>query len=52
MKIRTPISHPSLGGDVVDRNPYKKQEIPQRKPNKAISGEELLKKALKSSGKR
>lgn len=36
-----PFNHPKLGGNVVD-----KANMPQRKPNKSMSGEELLKKGV------
>lgn len=41
MNQKKPINHPKLGGDVVDL----KKELPQRKPNSTMSGEELLRKA-------
>lgn len=42
------INDPRLGGDVVNRNPHK---VPQRKPEKAMSGEELLNKAIHGTHK-
>ncbi len=42
-QVKKLINHHLLGGDVVDRNP---QKVPQRKPEKTMSGEQLLNKAI------
>lgn len=41
MKTRQTINHKLLGGDIMDKHIF-----PQRKPNKTMSGEELLTKAV------
>lgn len=45
--MKKPINHPKLGGKVVEQ-----ARVPQRKPNSAMSGDELLKKAMNTSIKK
>lgn len=43
-----PFNHPKLGGDVVDM----RKPMPQRKPHKAMSVDEIWKKAQESINKK
>jgi len=40
--MKKPINHPALGGDIIDP----RKPMPQRKPNKTMSGAQLLNKAV------
>lgn len=52
-KPHKPFNHPTMGGNVVDlKRPVSLTSIPQRKPNSAMSGEELLNKAVNGTKKK